>query len=65
MINTKLIQDLTRKEMSRKQFLQLVGAAILSVIGFTAFLKNLDKFATTQTRQVKTKAGYGSSPYGN
>ncbi len=64
MINTEILQQLTSKELSRKQFLQLVGAAILSIVGFTAFLNNLDKFANTQTRQ-KVKRGYGNSAYGS
>jgi hypothetical protein len=67
MIKNKTLQDLLYKDMTRKQFLQVVGAAILGIIGFTNFLNNLDKFAKTQTAHKPSKeivSGYGSSAYG-
>lgn len=68
MINNKLFQELLNKDMTRKQFLQVIMAGILSIVGFTAFLNNLDKFARTNTQQNESKRvadrGYGSSPYG-
>jgi len=67
MIKNKTIQDLLNKEMNRKQFLQVAGAAILGIIGFTNFINNLDKIAKTQTVKKPSKevvSGYGSSVYG-
>jgi predicted tellurium resistance membrane protein TerC len=63
MINKKIFNELLQKDMSRKQFLQMAGAAVLSVIGFTAFLKNLEKFAGHHSGK-KVERGYGSSSYG-
>lgn len=66
MIDTKNLQSLLKKDMTRKEFLQTAGAAILGIVGLTAFLKNLDKFAGNQTKTLSNskKTGYGSSPYG-
>jgi hypothetical protein len=64
MIDTKNLQSLLKKDMTRKEFLQAIGAAIVGVIGLTAFLKNIDKFAQHQTNDKVAKTGYGSSPYG-
>ncbi len=68
MFNNKALQDLMQKEMNRKQFLQIVGAGILGLVGFTAFINNLDKFAQKNTAQIKTgqksQKGYGASAYG-
>ena len=67
MLKNKTIQELLNKEMSRKQFLQVAGAAVLGIIGFTNFINNLDKIAKTQTVQKPIKevvSGYGSSAYG-
>lgn len=66
MLNTKTIQQLAKKEMNRKQFLQFVGTAVLSIIGLTAFLNNLNKFAS-QPRPAPPKSkdnSYGGSAYG-
>lgn len=63
----KLHQDLLSQELSRKQFLQLAGAAILSVIGFTAFINNINKFANTRSASTTSKqagSDYGNSAYG-
>jgi hypothetical protein len=63
MIDTKNLQDLFKKDMTRQEFLQTMGAATLGIIGLAAFLKNIDTFAQNQTKTV-AKTGYGSSPYG-
>ncbi len=39
-MNIKIV-DILQKEVSRTEFLGLVGAGILSVVGVTALLKNL------------------------
>lgn len=63
MVNKKLFNELLNKSVDRKQFLQIVGAALLGMVGFTAFIKNLDKFAGHHTGK-KPVSGYGASPYG-
>ena len=66
MFKNTTIQELLSKEMNRKEFLQVMGAAILGIIGISGFLSILNKFAKTQTKQPKQNvtSGYGSSAYG-
>jgi len=67
MIQKDLFKNMLAKDMSRKQFLQVVGAGVLGIIGFTNFINNLDKFAKINTAEKPPKnivAGYGSSAYG-
>lgn len=52
------VTDLLQKEMSRTEFLGLVGAGLMSMIGVTAMLKNLGGFFS------KTNAGVGNIDYG-
>lgn len=63
MLNTRSLQQLLQKDMSRKEFLQTIGAILLGFIGLTAFLKNIDNFTQAQTKG-KAETGYGKSPYG-
>lgn len=64
-MNIKLHQELFNKQLTRKQFLQVIGATILSVIGFTAFITNLNQFAQNKP-STPTDIGldYGESAYG-
>ena len=67
MFKNATIQELLSKEMNRKEFLQVMGAAILGLIGISGFLSNLNKFAKTQTKpqpKQSISSGYGSSAYG-
>jgi hypothetical protein len=59
----KVIDNILSKEVSRKEFLGLVGASILSLIGITAMLKNIDQ---TFSKSSKSKQGlnYGDDLYG-
>lgn len=52
------IDELFNKEMTRKEFLQHVGSALLIAFGITGLI---NAFQPRQTRQT---AGYGSSAYG-
>jgi hypothetical protein len=63
---TQDIQALLQKEMSRKEFLRISGAAILGVVGVTSAVQNLHKLAGTQasTTSHKVSSGYGGSAYG-
>lgn len=67
MLKIDSLQELLDKEVNRKEFLQLMGAGILGVIGITSFLNNLLKFTKSQTgknSQNKVQSGYGGSAYG-
>ena len=55
------IDTLFSKEMSRKEFLQHIGAGILIVFGVSGVLKALTQ---QQTRTHKASLGYGASAYG-
>jgi hypothetical protein len=57
----KKIDNLLQREMSRKEFLSLVGLAIISVIGLPALLGLLGK---EQIDGRPSPAGYGSGRYG-
>lgn len=69
MFDKIVFQDLLQKEMDRKQFLKVLGTGILSMIGISALLNNLEKISRVEVapkelgRGVSHK-GYGSSPYG-
>jgi hypothetical protein len=60
------IQTLLQKDMSRKEFLRVSGAAILGFAGVTGLVQGIQKLSgssNTVTGQ-KVTGGYGSSPYG-
>jgi hypothetical protein len=54
------IEELFNKEMTRKEFLQHVGAAVLVVLGISGLMQAL----LGSQKQKQTAAGYGSSAYG-
>ena len=54
------INELLQKEMSRKDFLRLVGVGLLTIGGVNALLKNFEHLG----KAPKKSAGYGSSAYG-
>jgi hypothetical protein len=56
------LQTLLSKEMSRKEFLQHIGAALLMLFGVSGLINSLTQ-KTTQTSRVQSM-GYGSSAYG-
>lgn len=62
------LKNILQKEMSRKEFLKVSGAAILGLIGVSGFIQNLHKLSGTASTQapaqVKTAKGYGTSAYG-
>lgn len=64
MLKIDSLQGLLEKEVSRKEFLQLAGAAILGIIGFTSFVNNIHKFTKSQTSKSKGASGYGNASYG-
>jgi arginine exporter protein ArgO len=56
---------LLNKEVSRKEFLQHVGIAILALIGVGGLLKTLSESSKNQLQQSSQSGfGYGSGTYG-
>ncbi len=49
------------KEMTRKQFIGVLGAAILAVFGITSIL---DILSGNSKVEPVSKYGYGTGPYG-
>lgn len=56
------ISVLLNRELTRSEFLKLIGASILGVIGVTSLLQNLT--ISTQPTTDEKPSGYGDSPYG-
>lgn len=59
-MNSKLLENVMQKELSRREFLSYIGAGILAVIGVTGLLKSLG----LHTPQPKSTMGYGGGAYG-
>lgn len=57
----KQINNLFQAEMTRKEFLTTCGLGIISILGFSSFLKF---FSQQQQGSQQRPSGYGSSPYG-
>lgn len=59
------VQQLLQKEVSRKDFMKILGAGALSVVlahsGLSLLLQNTN---TTGTDKPKRRPIYGDSPYG-
>ena len=53
------IEELFNKKMTRKEFLQHIGAAFLILIGISGLMQ-----ALLGSQKRKQTAGYGSSAYG-
>ncbi len=56
-------EEITNKEMSRKQFLAFIGLGLVSILGFSNIIKTLTT-ASKKTDTTKSRAGYGNSVYG-
>lgn len=55
------IEELLKKEVSRKEFLGLIGAGILSMVGISGLLKNLNIDLNKKTSNLPD---YGDDVYG-
>jgi hypothetical protein len=58
----KQLQTITQKEVTRKEFLTIVGVGAMSVMGFGSIIKLLNGKNPFMKRT--TSSGYGSSAYG-
>lgn len=63
---SKQIQNILQQDMDRKEFLSLVGASLIGVIGISKILKSLESFNndSSSSSKANAKAGYGASAYG-
>lgn len=57
------LQALLDKEVSRKDFLLHVGAAILAMIGISSLLKSLLNSSSRPSLNVQDMGSYGASGY--
>ena len=60
-MNSKI--DIFQQELSRKQFLQYMGVAVLGIIGVTGFMQRL-RTSFGPANKTKADTGYGKSAYG-
>ncbi|HTE22465.1 MAG TPA: hypothetical protein VK674_05500 [Candidatus Limnocylindria bacterium] len=62
MIKMHKFQELLQRELSRKEFLQVVGLMILSAVGISGMLSNVDK--SLNPARTEGLDDYGASSYG-
>lgn len=62
LINSRDFQKLLQRKLTRKEFLQVVGLMILSVIGVSSVLSNVNKSLSNSSD--KNLTDYGESSYG-
>jgi hypothetical protein len=60
-LNTK---QLLEKEITRQEFLKILGLIILGVVGLPQIVALLQHSMGPKTLSSKTNRGYGSNPYG-
>lgn len=62
----KQLDGIMRREVSRGEFLKLVGVVLLGSVGVIGFFKNLHEIVPAQppTNNQSTSGGYGRSAYG-
>ena len=58
------IQKLMNNKVTRREFLTMVGAPIVSMIGITATLKNLGNAFGPTEKKSSSDLTYGNSTYG-
>jgi hypothetical protein len=63
---SKAIRQLLEKEVTRKEFLQFAGAALIAVLGLNNFIALLTHFGTSTTKSSSEPAshGFGASRFG-
>lgn len=56
------LEQILQQDMTRKEFLQYVGGALLAALGITALLRNLMQHKPAAIQQADF--GYGGGSYG-
>lgn len=65
MLKNEVIKDLLQREMTRKEFLRVVGLAVLTLFGVSNMLKSMEQtLVTKKTATQKNLDEYGESAYG-
>lgn len=58
-------EQLFEKELTRKQFLQVLGVVVASVLGFNNLLSMITRLSkTVDSSASKSSNGFGSSKFG-
>ena len=60
-------QELVEREVSRKDFIKLIGGGIIALIGMSNFISYLAHFHRTGTPKptIESRHGFGSRTFGN
>lgn len=58
------LNEVLQKKMTRAEFLGLIGASALSVVGITSLLKNLSEGVDKRSVSPTSSDSYGGSTYG-
>jgi hypothetical protein len=66
---SKTLDSILQKQVTRKEFLQFAGTALITLLGFSNFVHLLTRFAHTGsqasvTTEQKSRSGFGSSRFG-
>ena len=65
---SKALSKLLEKEVTRKEFLQFAGTALIALLGLNNFLALVTRFAhgtpSTTTNDPNGRHGFGSSRFG-
>ena len=64
---SKALSKLLEKEVTRKEFLQFMGAALITILGLNNFIALLTHAAQTSTSHAPNdpnRHGFGSSRFG-
>lgn len=67
MISWHKVDELMQQEVSRKDFLRYVGLALLSMVGISSMLQNIQTSLGGHDAKADSRrqtSGYGSSAYG-
>ncbi len=58
------LNDLLKKQVTRREFLTHIGLAVISLLGISGMLKNLNKSLETKDHKaVSDQGGYGYGTY--
>lgn len=64
-MDTKKLQNMMSQDISRRQFLQYIGAVLLAVVGIKGLMKNLLTNHPNYRPAQVDRPGYGFGDYGN
>ncbi|MBP9827396.1 hypothetical protein KBC99_02890 [Candidatus Saccharibacteria bacterium] len=56
------MNEILSRKVSRLEFLQLIGLAVITLVGIRGVINNLD--SAMRPKQSSSSQGYGGTPYG-